>query len=179
MSELLEKTRKIKCLICDVDGVLTDGLIYLDNHGNELKAFHIQDGMGLKLLMSAGIEVAVITTSKNAVIEHRMEQLGIRYYYKGQVDKRNAYQQLKLKLNLNDEAFAYLGDDLPDIAIMRQVGLPIAVSNAISQVKEFAMWSTLLPGGCGGVREVCDFILQSQQKQEEALNHYLLSGNSL
>jgi 3-deoxy-D-manno-octulosonate 8-phosphate phosphatase (KDO 8-P phosphatase) len=176
MTELLEKAKKIKCVITDVDGVLTDGLIYLDNHGNELKAFNIQDGMGLKLLMSAGIEVAVITTSRNAVIEHRMQQLGIRYYFKGQVDKRAAYLELKAKLALNDEDFAYIGDDLPDIAIISQVGLGIAVANAMGQVKEAAIWHTELHGGRGAIREVCDFILKAQNKEEEALNNYLLSG---
>lgn len=176
MTELITKAKKIRCVICDVDGVLTDGLIYLDNHGNELKAFHIQDGMGLKLLMAAGINVAVITTSRNAVIDHRMQQLGIQHYFKGQVDKRAAYQQLKTQLGLNDESFAYIGDDLPDIAIIRQVGLGVAVANAVSQVKEFATWHTQCHGGRGAVREVCDFILTAQNKQETALNEYLSAG---
>ena len=148
MKELIEKAKKIRCVICDVDGVLTDGLLYIDNHGNEQKAFNIQDGMGLKLLMAAGIEVAVITTSRNAVIDHRMQQLGIRHYFKGQVDKRAAYDQLKIQLELNDEDFAY---------------------------KEFAAWHTQMHGGRGAVREACDFILNAQNKQEEALNRYLLS----
>src|SRR6478672_1332336 len=121
MNELLEKAKKIKCLICDVDGVLTDGSLYLDNYGNELKAFQVQDGMGLKLLMAAGIEVAVITTSRNAVIDHRMKQLGITHYYKGQVDKRSAYEQLKNTLGFDHEEFAYVGDDLPDLPIIKQV----------------------------------------------------------
>jgi len=173
MTELLEKAKKIRCLICDIDGVLTDGLIYIDNHGNELKAFHIQDGMGLKLLMAAGIEVAVITTSRNAVIDHRMRQLGILHYFKGQIDKRDAYKELKIKLGLSDDAFAYVGDDLPDIAIIRQVGMGIAVANAVNQVKEFATWQTQCHGGRGAVREVCDFILNAQKKQDQALNNYL------
>ena len=121
MNELLEKAKKIKCLICDVDGVLTDGLLHIDNQGNELKSFNVQDGMGLKLLMAAGIEVAVITTARNAVVDHRMQQLGITYYYKGQVDKRDAYQQLKKTLGFQDEQFAYIGDDLPDLPIIQQV----------------------------------------------------------
>ena len=175
MNDMLEKAKKIKCVICDVDGVLTDGLLYIDNYGNEQKAFNVQDGMGLKLLMSAGIEVAVITTSRNAVIEHRMQQLGIRYYFKGQVDKRQAYQQLKSQLQFSDDAFAYIGDDLPDLAIMRQVGLSVAVSNAVSQVKEFALWQTAAHGGRGAVREVCDFILHAQNKQDAALDKYLVS----
>lgn len=175
MKELIEKAKKIKCVICDVDGVLTDGTLYIDDSGNELKAFHVQDGMGLKLLLAAGIEVAVITTSQNAVIEHRMQQLGIRYFYKGQVEKETAYKKLKASLNLTDEAFAYIGDDLPDLAIIRQVGFGVAVANAVSQVKEFANWHTQKQGGRGAVREVCDFILNAQNKTEHALNGYLTS----
>jgi 3-deoxy-D-manno-octulosonate 8-phosphate phosphatase (KDO 8-P phosphatase) len=175
MKEIIEQAKKIQCVICDIDGVLTDGLIYMDNNGNEQKAFHIQDGLGLKLLMAAGIEVAVITTSRNGVIDHRMQQLGIRHYFKGQVDKQAAYKQLKSDLNLTDDVFAYIGDDLPDVAIIRQVGLGIAVANAVPQVKEFALWHTQAHGGRGAVREACDLILSAQNKQEEALNRYLMS----
>lgn len=173
MNELIEKAKRIKCLICDVDGVLSDGLLYIDNHGNELKTFHVQDGMGLKLLMAAGIEVAVITTARNAVVDHRMQQLGITHYYKAQVDKRNAYQQLKNTLGLDDHEFGYIGDDLPDLPVMRQVGLGVAPANAVPQVKEFAYWQTEQPGGGGAVRALCDLILKAQDKMEEALEGYL------
>lgn len=175
MNHLLEKAKKIQCLICDVDGVLTDGRLYLDNYGNELKAFHVQDGMGLKLLMAANIEVAVITTSQNAVIEHRMQQLGIRYFFKGQVEKQNAYLRLKSTLNLDDESFAYIGDDLPDLPIIRRVGFGVAVANAVQQVKEFAIMHTQQEGGRGAVREVCDYILAAQNKFEDALDGYFAS----
>ena len=173
MNHLIEKMKKVKCIICDIDGVLTDGLLYIDNQANELKAFNIQDGFGLKLLMSADIEVAVITGSKNAVIDHRMQQLDIRHYFKGCLNKQKAYQELKTRLNLNDEQFAYIGDDLPDLFIMRQVGLSIAVSNAVPQVKEFATWTTEKHGGRGAVREVCDLILSAQNQLESALTKYL------
>lgn len=175
MNELLEKAKTIKCLICDVDGVLTDGSLYIDNHGNELKTFNVQDGMGLKLLMAVGIDVAVITTSQNAVIDHRMKQLGINHYFMGQVDKSAAFLQLKTSLNLKNEDFAYIGDDLPDLAIIRQVGLGVAVANAVSQVKEFAAWQTEKSGGCGAVRELCDLILNAKNLQEQALTRYLAS----
>lgn len=175
MNDLVEKAKKIKCVICDVDGVLTDGLLYLDNFGNELKTFNVQDGMGLKLLMSAGIEVAVITTSQNAVVTYRMQQLGIKHYFKGQVEKQTAYKQLKDILNLNDDHFAYIGDDLPDLPIIQQVGLGVAVSNAVHQVKEFAVMHTQHHGGRGAVREVCDFILNAQKKTDEALSGYFNS----
>lgn len=173
MNELLEKATQIKCLICDVDGVLTDGLLHIDNHGNELKSFNVQDGMGLKLLMAAGIEVAVITTARNAVVDHRMKQLGITHYFKGQVDKRKAYQELKKILGLDDVQFAYIGDDLPDLPLIKQVGLGVTVANAVPQVKEFAYWQTEKKGGRGAVRELCDLILNAQGKADMALNGYL------
>ena len=173
MNDQLEKAKKIQCLICDVDGVLTDGLLYIDNTGNEQKTFHVQDGMGLKLLMAVGIQVAVITTSRNGVIDHRMQQLGVQHYFKGQVDKRQAYQQLKSELQLEDEAFAYIGDDLPDLAIIQQVGLGVAVANAVKQVKACADMQTHMQGGRGAVREVCDLILSAQDLEQQALAAYL------
>jgi 3-deoxy-D-manno-octulosonate 8-phosphate phosphatase (KDO 8-P phosphatase) len=173
MSQIIEKATKIKCLICDVDGVLSDGLLHIDNHGNELKSFHVQDGMGLKLLMSAGIDVAVITTARNAVVDHRMQQLGISHYFKGQVDKRKAYEELKSTLNFQDEQFAYIGDDLPDLPLIQKVGLGVAVANAVPLVKELADWQTQKQGGQGGVRELCDLILKAQDKTELALTNYL------
>lgn len=175
MKEIMEKAKQIRCLICDVDGVLTDGRLYYDNFGNEQKAFNVQDGMGLKLLMAAGIEVAVITTSKTSLIDHRMDLLNIKHYFKGQVEKVTAYETLKTRLQLPDHAFAYIGDDLPDLAIIQQVGLGIAVSNAVLQIKEFAVWQTQLSGGNGAVREVCDFILNAQGKSDAALKGYFTS----
>ena len=173
MEHLLDKISKIKCVICDVDGVLTNGLNYIDNHGNELKSFHVQDGVGLKLLMAANIEVAIITGSQNAVVDHRMKQLGIRHYYKGQINKKQAYETLKTTLQLSDDAFAYIGDDVVDLPIMRQVGFSIAVVNAVSQVKLHADWITTAAGGNGGVRQACEFILDKQNKTDEAIHNYL------
>lgn len=173
MKQVIERAKNIKCLICDLDGVLTDGLLYIDNHFNELKTFHIQDGVGIKLLMNAGIEVAVITGSHNAVVDHRMHQLGITQYYKGQLDKQETYTQLKKTLNLQDEQCAYIGDDIPDAPIMQQVGLSVAVANAVQPIKQLAMWQTALPGGQGAVRELCDLILNAQSKMNLAISGYL------
>ncbi len=172
MNELIEKAKKIKCLISDIDGVLSDGLLYIDNHGNELKSFHVHDGVGLKLLMAAGIQIGIITTSHNEVIDHRMKQLGITHYYKGQLDKQEAYEHIKTTLGLNDEEFAYVGDDIPDLPLIKKVGLGVAVGNAVRQVKEFADWQTSQPGGRGAVREVCDLILDAQGKAEIAAERY-------
>jgi 3-deoxy-D-manno-octulosonate 8-phosphate phosphatase (KDO 8-P phosphatase) len=173
MDHLLDKVRKIKCLICDVDGVLTDGRNYIDNHGNELKAFHVHDGVGLKLLMAAGIEIAVITGSVNAVIDHRMAQLGIQHYFKNHINKSLAYTELKARLQLQDDAFAYIGDDVVDLPIMHQVGFSIAVANAVSTVKNRADWTTTAVGGHGGLREACDFILATQKKTDMAIHGYI------
>jgi 3-deoxy-D-manno-octulosonate 8-phosphate phosphatase (KDO 8-P phosphatase) len=171
--DFIEKAKKIKCVICDVDGVLTDGSLYLDSAGNELKAFQVLDGVGLKLLMYAGIEVAVITGAVTSIIDHRMKQLKIEHYFKGQVNKQQAYDTLKSRLNLTDEAFAYIGDDLPDLPLIQQVGLGVAVANAVSEVKQVAAWQTTRSGGKGAVREVCDKILYTQHKFELALARYL------
>jgi len=175
MNKLTEKAKKISCLITDVDGVLTNGFIYLDPQGNELKAFHVQDGMGIKMLLAAGIQVAVITTSVSNIIEERMKQLGISLFYTGQVDKRDAFQQLKAQLSLSNEDIAYIGDDLPDLPIIQEVGLGVAVQNAVPQVREYADWVSAKDGGAGAVRELCDLILYSQGLFDTALEKYFKS----
>lgn len=172
-TSLISKIKNIRCLICDVDGVMTDGRLYYDNHGNELKTFHVHDGVGLKLLMSVGIEVAVITTSISDLIDHRMKHLGIKHYYKGQVNKQFAYEQLQSKLDLNHEQFSYIGDDLPDLPIIQQVGLGVTVADARPQVKEHADFITENRGGEGAIRELCDMILSLQNQADRALELYL------
>lgn len=171
--DLIQKIKAVQCLICDVDGVLTNGLLYIDANGQETKAFHVHDGVGLKLLLSAGIEVAVITTTDNHIIDERMQQIGIRHFFKGQLNKKAAFETLKTRLNLPNEAFAYIGDDLPDLPIMQQVGFSATVSNAVPAVKATALWQSEKPGGSGGVRELCDLILTTQNKLETALDQYL------
>lgn len=175
MNELITKAKRIKCLICDVDGVLTDAKVYIDNQGNESKSFSVQDGMGLKLLMAADIEIAVITTSRSALIDYRMKQLDIRHYYKGQVEKETAYNALKSELNLTDNEFGYIGDDLPDLPLIQRVGFGVTVANAVPEVKKAAIWQTQQSGGNGAVREVCDFILHAQGQFDAALQRYLKS----
>ena len=173
MSTCLQEAKNIKCLICDVDGVMTDGSIIIDNNGNETRYFNVQDGLGLKLLMLADIQVAVITNSKCEVIDHRMRQLGIEYYFKGQYDKQTAFMKLKDTLQIDFANFAYIGDDLPDIAIMQQVGLSFAVGNALPEVKQCATVQTLASGGHGAIREACNILLNAQNKTEIALKRYL------
>lgn len=154
--------KKIKLLICDIDGVLTDGGLYFDYNGNELKRFYAQDGHGLKTLMQFGIEVAVISARKTPAVEHRMKNLGIKHYYQGQSNKTKSLYDLLTKLKLKADEVAYVGDDVIDLTVMRQVGLPIAVDNAVESIKPYAKLITKKQGGNGAVREVCDFLLKSQ-----------------
>jgi len=172
-SHIIEKIKPIKCLICDVDGVLTNGILYMADDGSELKAFHVHDGMGLKFLMKSGIHVAVITTSQTALIDHRMKQLGIQHYYKGQVSKLEAYKDLKEKLQLQDHEFAYIGDDWPDWEVMEKVGLKITVADATTKIQQLADWKTEKKGGLGAVREVCEAFMAVHNTENLALIRYL------
>lgn len=172
-SEIVQKVKNIRCVISDIDGVLTNGILYLTTEGSELRAFHVHDGVGLKLLLCAGIEVAIITTTNNHIIDKRMEQLGIRHYFKGQLNKQRAFDTLQNQLNLSHESFAYIGDDLPDIPLIKQVGFGVAVANAVDEVKAAAQWQTQKPGGAGAVRELCDLILKTQNQFDLALDKYL------
>lgn len=176
---LYERAQKVKCLVCDIDGVLTNGNIFIGNDGNDMKVFNAHDGCGMQMLMAAGIRLAVITSSENSVIHHRMEQIGVDLYFTGQVDKRNAYSKLKEQLQLNDGDFAYIGDDLADLLIIRQVGLGVTVPNAVRQVKEEAHWMTENRGGEGAVRELCDIILTAQGKFDLALGCFFSANGGI
>lgn len=154
---------QVKLLICDVDGVFSDGRIYLGNDGEELKAFHTRDGYGVKALRQAGIEVAIITGRKSQIVEKRMQSLTVQYIFQGQENKMPAYQQLKQQLQLADAQVAYLGDDLSDWSVMQHVGLSVAVADGHPLLRRNAALTTLLPGGFGAVRELSDLLLLSQQ----------------
>ncbi|HEM8307281.1 MULTISPECIES: 3-deoxy-manno-octulosonate-8-phosphatase KdsC [Providencia] len=164
---ILTKAAKVKLLICDVDGVMSDGLIYMGNNGEELKAFNVRDGYGIRCLLTSNIEVAIITGRKAKLLEDRAQTLGITYLYQGQSDKLLAYQQLLDTLQLSDEQIAYIGDDLIDWPVMAKVGLSVAVADAHPLLLPKADYITRLGGGKGAVRELCDLILLSQGKLEE------------
>lgn len=152
----------IKLLICDVDGVFSDGRIYLGNQGEELKAFHTRDGFGIKAIINAGIQVAVITGRKSMIVEKRMQSLGIQHIYQGQENKTMAYQALKQTCALKDAEIAYIGDDMPDYPVMDLTGLPIAVADAHPIIAKLSHYQTINRGGFGAVREVCDILLESR-----------------
>lgn len=148
----------------DVDGVLTDGSIIYDASGNELKAFNVKDGHGIKLLHQNHISTAIITGRRSPIVQRRAKELGIAYLFEGCEDKLEAYERLKSQLKLTDKEIAYIGDDVVDVEVMKKVGMPVAVSDAHSEVIEVALYVTKLPGGKGAVRELCDLILNSQRK---------------
>jgi len=173
MQSIVEKAKKLKLLILDVDGVLTDGKLFFDNDGNEYKSFHAQDGHGIKMLRQTGVEVAVISGRKSNSVALRMKNLGIQHVYQGHENKIAAFNEIIEKIGITQEQAAHVGDDVIDLPIMIRVGLAIAVNDANFAVKQHAHWCTALPGGQGAVREVCDFIMQAQGRFDEMLNAYL------
>lgn len=173
MQAVVEKAKKLKLLILDVDGVLTDGKLFFDNNGNEYKSFHAQDGHGIKMLRQTGVEVAVISGRKSQSVALRMKNLGIEHVYQGHENKIAAFNELIEKLGIMPEQAAHVGDDVIDLPVMIRVGLAIAVNDANFSVKQHADWCTTLPGGQGAVREVCDFIMQAQGYFDDMLNAYL------
>ncbi|MDD5631036.1 MAG: 3-deoxy-manno-octulosonate-8-phosphatase KdsC [Methylococcales bacterium] len=174
MQVITEKAKKIKLLILDVDGVLTDGKLFFDHQGIEYKSFHARDGHGIKLLRQTGVEVAVISGRKSNSVTLRMKNLGIEHVYQGHENKRAAFNEIIEKTGITPEQAAHVGDDLLDLPIMIRVGLSIAVADANFAVKQRADWCTALPGGHGAVREVCDFIMQAQGHFDEVVNAYLI-----
>lgn len=161
---LSEKINKIKLLLLDVDGVLTDGSIILAGANEEIKTFHIHDGLGIKLAQANGIEVGIITGRSCAAVRRRCAELEIKIVYEGKQNKLEAYEQIKQQLRLTDEAIAYIGDDLPDLPILKKVGLSCAVNDAREEVKAAAAFITSRAGGRGAVREVVELILKNQGK---------------
>ncbi|MFI4957359.1 MAG: KdsC family phosphatase [Gammaproteobacteria bacterium] len=162
MDDIQKRAQGIKLFITDVDGVLTDGALIYDAHGVAIKAFHVHDGLGLKLLMDHGIEVAVITTCKAQATIARMRDLGVKHVYTGIENKVIAYEALLNKLNLTDADVAYAGDDLPDLPLIRRASLGIAVANATPLVLKYADWITERRGGQCAVREICERLLAAQ-----------------
>jgi 3-deoxy-D-manno-octulosonate 8-phosphate phosphatase (KDO 8-P phosphatase) len=173
MSAIVEKAKNIKLLILDVDGVLTDGRLFFDNDGNEYKSFHARDGHGIKLLQQTGVQVAIISGRKSSTVALRMKNLGVDHVYQGHENKIAAFNEIIEKIGIAPEQAAHVGDDLLDLPIMIRVGLAIAVNDANFAVKENADWCTVLPGGLGAVREVCDFIMQAQGNYDAVLAAYL------
>lgn len=163
-ADILAIAKHIKLLICDVDGVFSDGLIYMGNQGEELKTFHTRDGYGVKSLMNAGIEIAIITGRQSQIVENRMKALGIKLIYQGQDDKVKAYHDICQQLGIAPDQTGYIGDDLIDWPVMEKVALKVCVADGHPLLVQRANYVTTIKGGHGAVREVCDLILQARDE---------------
>ncbi len=172
MKEILQRAKKIKLVVFDVDGVLTDGSLFYGDKGEEYKAFYAKDGLGMKLLMNTGVHIGIITARTSSLVKHRMDSLGIKYLYQGRQDKLNAFNDLIDKLKLSYEQTAFVGDDVVDLPVMKKVGFSITVKDAHPLVIEQAHWQTPLNGGRGAARNVCELIMQAQNTLHEQLNSF-------
>jgi 3-deoxy-D-manno-octulosonate 8-phosphate phosphatase (KDO 8-P phosphatase) len=173
---LLEKIRSVRLLMLDVDGVLTDGMIIINDQGFESKHFDVKDGHGLKVLMRYGIGVALITGRRSSVVEHRARDLGIQEVYQGVWNKVEVFDEILRKRNLCPEQTAYVGDDIVDIPLMRRVGFAVAVQDAAEDTKTIAHYVTKKKGGRGAVREVCEIILKAQDHWQDVARKYRIDG---
>ena len=160
--ELFIRLNRITFLILDVDGVLTDGKLIYNNNGIELKAFDVKDGYGLVRLRQSGIKLGIITAKSSSIVETRAKDLGIDALYQNVTDKRSAYADIKAKYDLTDDTIAYIGDDVPDLGVLKLTGVPIAVHDAVEAVKSSAVYITKKCGGNGAVREVVELIMQAK-----------------
>ncbi|WP_027707878.1 KdsC family phosphatase [Zooshikella ganghwensis] len=173
LQHLATKAAAVRLLVCDVDGVLTDGRLYFTEDGQEFKTFHTLDGLGFKLLQQTGVKIAIITGRKSKVVSQRMAALGVDIVYQGREDKLVVLKEILEQLELTPAQVAYLGDDLPDLPAIRYVGLGLAVANANPTVKHYAAGVTQQSGGLGAAREVCEFIMASQGTLDAQLAPYL------
>lgn len=173
MQDIIEKAKKVKLVIFDVDGVLTDGSLFFGDDGQEYKAFNSKDGHGMKMLQQTGVEVGIITARNSQLVNHRMQNLEIKHVYQGQKDKLPAFKRLIKKLNLHRDEVAYVGDDVIDLPIMIRVGLAISVKDGHELSKKYAHWVTPNKGGYGAARDVCELIMTSQGTLDNLIQEYL------
>ena len=173
MEHITELARNIRLVIFDIDGVLTNGSLFFDNRGEEYKAFNSRDGHGLRMLMECGLEAAIITGRQSRLVEHRMHDLGISRVYQGFRDKRPAFETLQQETGLQRQQIAYLGDDVIDLPVMKQVGMAMAVADAHPFVIQHADYVTQRPGGQGAAREAIEFLLEAQGLLQDKLASYL------
>lgn len=169
------RAARIRALVLDVDGVLTDGRLRFGPQGETLKVFHAHDGLGIKMLMHAGVEVAVVTARSSSMVELRCSQLGIRHVLMGRGEKRSAVQELAHRLDVPLEDFAFMGDDVIDLPAMRTVGLSLSVAGAHPLVRNEASWVSTRPGGGGAVRELCDTLIAARTDLADFVESYLES----
>ncbi|UJJ30640.1 KdsC family phosphatase [Halopseudomonas maritima] len=173
MDNLTQRAKAIRLAIFDVDGVLTDGRLYFMPDGTEFKSFNTLDGHGIKMLMASGVETAIISGRKSPLVERRAANLGIKHLIQGREDKLTALNELRQIIPVEMHEIAHLGDDLPDLPVMRRVGLGMAVASADAFVREHAHGVTRAMGGAGAAREFCELIMRAQGTLEQAQAAYL------
>lgn len=161
-----QKAAKIKALVFDVDGVMTDGSLTFDENGVEYKTFNAKDGQGIVMMNRAGFVTAIITARENGTVRHRFKNLGMTRLFEGCKNKIAALREFMDEYNLQPEEIAYMGDDLPDICVLKTVGLPCCPNDAVDEVKEHAVFVSSKNGGRGAVRELCDLVLKETDKYE-------------
>jgi 3-deoxy-D-manno-octulosonate 8-phosphate phosphatase (KDO 8-P phosphatase) len=167
---------KIELLILDVDGVLTDGSICIDDHGVETKRFHVRDGTGMRLWMKLGLQIAIITGRRGMALRHRCNELGVTHLLQSSSNKLKDFSNLLNDLGMAASQAAVVGDDLPDLPVMKMCGYPIAVADAAVDVRDAAMHVTMRPGGHGAVREAIEHLLQQQGRWDEAKSMFEAKG---
>lgn len=166
---LLQRAARVRMLVLDVDGVLTDGSLYFDNQGNEMKAFSTRDGLGMRYLADNGIELALITGRRSHIVEQRAASLGITHVYQGRNDKLEAFNDLLRQTGMSPEHVCYAGDDWIDIPVLDRVGLAVTVADADEVVKGRVHWITQRAGGHGAVREICNLVLAAKGLDRDVL----------
>jgi 3-deoxy-D-manno-octulosonate 8-phosphate phosphatase (KDO 8-P phosphatase) len=169
---LRKKARSIVLLLLDVDGVLTDGRIIIDDRGVETKHFHVRDGQGIALLLRAGIEVGFLTARSSGAVRLRAKELGVRLLHQGQRDKLLAYEAIKRKRGLNNDHIAFVGDDIGDLPVLRQVGMAISVADGWQELRKVAAYVTRAKGGRGAVREVAELLIKAQGKWTKLITEW-------
>ena len=172
-SDIETRARRIRIAIFDVDGVMTDGTLFLDDQGNETKGFSVLDGLGLKMLADSGVRVAILTGRRSRCVELRAANLGIQLLWQGVEDKRTGFAEILEATGLTPEAASYMGDDVVDLPVLRRCGLAFSVPGGHVLAREHAHHVTSADGGRGAVREACELIMRAQGTLDARLQAYL------
>lgn len=176
---VMELASGIRLVLFDVDGVLTDGRLFFDDSGNESKAFHSRDGLGINLLQQSGVQAGIITARTSNLVAHRAKNLKIAHLVQGAVDKYPAYLELRDSLGLRDEQVAFVGDDVVDLPVMLKVGLAVTVPEAHMLVGQHAHWTTRHAGGAGAARDACEMIMHAQGTYTTAMEQFLMRSEKI
>lgn len=172
-SEALARAARVKLMIFDVDGVLTDGGLHFGPDGEVIKRFHVQDGLGIRLLQESGVQTAIITARQSPIVARRATDLGIHYVQQGVHNKRDAFERLLQQTGFSAEDCGFAGDDVIDLPVLLRVGFAASVPNGHPEVTSRVHFIAQAPGGQGGARNICDFILRAQQNYDKALEAFL------